>query len=70
MSLLSARASAMGLNAEVSSADGVADADLVICCTGSTEPLFDGSLVQDTAAAYEACSPEISDPALTWGGRS
>ncbi len=52
------RASEMGLMAEVSSVDMVADADLIICCTGSTEPLFDGSLVKDTAVVVAIGSHE------------
>lgn len=56
--LLSARASEMGLNADVSSAEAVADADLIICCTGSAEPLFDGSLIQDTAVVVAIGSHE------------
>jgi ornithine cyclodeaminase/alanine dehydrogenase-like protein (mu-crystallin family) len=56
--LLSARASEIGLNAEVSSAEAVADADLIICCTGSAEPLFDGSLIQDTAVVVAIGSHE------------
>jgi len=56
--LLSARASEIGLNAEVSGADAVADADLIICCTGSTEPLFEGSLIHDTAVVVAIGSHE------------
>lgn len=56
--LLSARASEIGLNAEVSSAEAVSDADLIICCTGSAEPLFDGSLIQDTAVVVAIGSHE------------
>jgi ornithine cyclodeaminase/alanine dehydrogenase-like protein (mu-crystallin family) len=68
--LLSARASEIGLNAEVSSADAVADADLVICCTGSREPLFDGSLIQDTAVvvaigSHEPESRELDDALMS-----
>jgi ornithine cyclodeaminase/alanine dehydrogenase-like protein (mu-crystallin family) len=68
--LLSARASAIGLNAEVSSVDKVADADLIICCTGSTEPLFDGSLIQDTAVvvaigSHEPESRELDDTLMS-----
>lgn len=68
--LLSTRASAMGLNAEVSSVDKVADADLILCCTGSTEPLFGGSLIQDAAVvvaigSHEAESRELDDTLMS-----
>jgi ornithine cyclodeaminase/alanine dehydrogenase-like protein (mu-crystallin family) len=68
--LLSARASEIGLNAVVSSADAVADADLIVCCTGSTEPLFDGSLIQDTAVvvaigSHEPESRELDDALMS-----
>ena len=55
---LSASAAALGLNAEVSSGDKVADADLIVCCTGSSGPLFDGSLVRDTAVVVAIGSHE------------
>ena len=44
---LAEQASAMGLKADVASADAVADADIVCTCTTATEPLFDGSLLPD-----------------------
>lgn len=56
--LLTTRAAALGLNAEVTDADKVADADLIVCCTGSAEPLFDGSLVKDSAVVVAIGSHE------------
>lgn len=47
--VMAARASAMGLTSKVCSAEEVPEADLIICCTSSAEPLFDGSRVKDTA---------------------
>ncbi|MDH6130881.1 ornithine cyclodeaminase/alanine dehydrogenase-like protein (mu-crystallin family) [Kitasatospora sp. MAA4] len=38
-----------GLVAAVGTPDAVAGADLVVCCTTSAEPLFDGALVPDRA---------------------
>ncbi|TQF06234.1 ornithine cyclodeaminase family protein [Kitasatospora acidiphila] len=40
----------LGLVAVRGTPDAVADADLVVCCTTATEPLFDGALVPDHAA--------------------
>lgn len=70
---LAERASAMGLNADVSSVDKVADADLVICCTGSSEPLFDGSRVKDKAVvvaigSHEPEKRELDDALLSRAG--
>jgi ornithine cyclodeaminase/alanine dehydrogenase-like protein (mu-crystallin family) len=44
---LAEQASAMGLKADVASAEAVADADIVCTCTTATEPLFEGSLLPD-----------------------
>lgn len=46
--------------ASVADVSAVADADLVVCCTASAEPLFDGGLVQDSAVviAMGSHSPE------------
>lgn len=40
----------MGVDSSVAGPDVVSTADLVLCCTSSSEPLFDGNLVQDHAA--------------------
>ncbi len=47
---LVAYAEARGLTADAGAPDAVAAADLVVCCTTSAEPLFDGALVPDHAA--------------------
>ncbi|MEZ0023086.1 ornithine cyclodeaminase/alanine dehydrogenase-like protein (mu-crystallin family) [Kitasatospora sp. MAP12-15] len=47
---LAAYARSCGLAAEVGGPDAVAGADLVVCCTTSAEPLFDGRLLPDHAA--------------------
>jgi ornithine cyclodeaminase/alanine dehydrogenase-like protein (mu-crystallin family) len=44
---LAEQASAMGLKADVASADAVAESDIVCTCTTATEPLFDGSLLRE-----------------------
>lgn len=67
---LASRASAMGMAAEVSGTGHVAAADLIICCTGSSEPLFDGSLVKDTAVvvaigSHEPESRELDDALMS-----
>ncbi|GAA1218798.1 hypothetical protein GCM10009665_06000 [Kitasatospora nipponensis] len=43
-------ARALGLDAVAGGPQAVATADLVVCCTTSAEPLFDGALVPDHAA--------------------
>lgn len=68
--LLADRASAMGLNAEACDNDKVTDADLIICCTGSAEPLFDGLLVKGTAVvvaigSHEPESRELDDALMS-----
>lgn len=70
---LAERASEIGLNAAVSSVDKVADADLVICCTGSAEPLFDGSHVLDKAVvvaigSHEPERRELDDALMSRAG--
>ncbi|TWG00948.1 ornithine cyclodeaminase family protein [Kitasatospora viridis] len=40
----------LGLAAAAGAPEAVAEADLVVCCTTATEPLFDGALVPDHAA--------------------
>lgn len=63
---LSARAAGLGLKSKVCSTEEVANADLIICCTGSAEPLFDGSHVKDTAVviaigSHEPARRELDD---------
>ncbi|NMR29132.1 ornithine cyclodeaminase family protein [Crystallibacter degradans] len=64
---LAARASAeLGLAARAADASAVAAADLVICCTAADQPLFDGTLVSDSAVvvamgAHEPTSRELDD---------
>jgi ornithine cyclodeaminase len=60
------RAAEIGLNAVVCGADAVQEADLVICCTSSSVPLFDGSQVKDTAiviaiGSHEPGNRELDD---------
>lgn len=60
------RAAEIGLNAVVCGADAVQEADLVICCTSSSAPLFDGSRVKDTAiviaiGSHEPGNRELDD---------
>ena len=45
-----ARCRAIGVPASTGTPDAVGVADLVLCCTTSATPLFDGSLVPETAA--------------------
>jgi ornithine cyclodeaminase len=47
---LQAHAAALGLDAVQGGPGAVAQADLVVCCTTASEPLFDGALVADHAA--------------------
>ena len=63
---LVARACDTGLDTSVAGADDVAGADLVVCCTGAAEPLFDGSHVKETAVvvaigSHEPDSRELDD---------
>ncbi|MFE2725924.1 ornithine cyclodeaminase family protein [Kitasatospora sp. NPDC059327] len=48
----------LGLAASVGTADAVAEADLVVCCTTARTPLFDGALVPDHAAVAAVGSHE------------
>jgi len=50
----------MGVESTVASSEVVAQADLILCCTSSSEPLFDGDLVQNHAmiAAIGSHDPE------------
>ncbi|TFB49883.1 ornithine cyclodeaminase family protein [Cryobacterium tagatosivorans] len=47
---LAARVRGLGLEVRVGDAGAVARADIILCCTAAAEPLFDGSLVPDSAA--------------------
>jgi ornithine cyclodeaminase len=47
---LVAYAERLGLAAAAGTPKAVADADVVVCCTTASEPLFDGALVPDHAA--------------------
>lgn len=49
---------ANGLQADVTSAGAVAEADLVACCTTAREPLFDGRMLSDTAVVVACGSHE------------
>ena len=69
---LAERASAMGLKADVASADAVADADIVCTCTTATEPLFDGSLLPDgvhinAIGAHRAHATELDSETIRRG---
>ncbi|WP_241977218.1 ornithine cyclodeaminase family protein [Cryobacterium sp. Sr8] len=46
---LAALVRGLGLEARISDAEAVALADIILCCTAASEPLFDGSLVPDSA---------------------
>ncbi|MFF1830635.1 ornithine cyclodeaminase family protein [Paenarthrobacter sp. NPDC058040] len=64
--VLAARASAIGIEAEVATTDQVSEADIIICCTASANPLFDGSLVRETSVvvsmgSHEPESRELDD---------
>lgn len=67
---LAARASALGLSAAVASDHQVADADLIVCCTGSSTPLFAGSTVKEDAVvvaigSHEPDKRELDDALLS-----
>lgn len=69
---LAEQASAMGLKADVASADAVADADIVCTCTTATEPLFDGSLLPDgvhinAIGAHRAHTTELDSGTIRRG---
>jgi ornithine cyclodeaminase/alanine dehydrogenase-like protein (mu-crystallin family) len=40
---------ASGIDAEVGTVEAIRDADVIVCATTATQPLFDGALVPDTA---------------------
>ncbi|TDW30867.1 ornithine cyclodeaminase [Cryobacterium psychrophilum] len=57
---------AEGFTASAGSADDVADAQIVVCCTSASEPLFDGALVRDDAVvvamgSHDPASRETDD---------
>lgn len=59
----------LGLAGAVGSVHDVAQADLIVCCTASVEPLFDGTAVSDHAVvvamgAHEPTSRELDDGLL------
>jgi ornithine cyclodeaminase len=63
---LAARAVAMGLEGRVGDASSVAGADIVCTCTTSTEPLFDGELLQpgthvNAIGAFQPHAREVDD---------
>jgi len=67
---LAVRACDMGLDTSAAGADDVADADIIVCCTGAAEPLFDGSLVKETAVvvaigSHEPDSRELDDTLMS-----
>ncbi|MFE4633220.1 ornithine cyclodeaminase family protein [Streptomyces sp. NPDC056773] len=55
---LAAHARGLGVPARPGAAEEVADADLVICCTTSREPLFDGRLIAPGATVVAVGSHE------------
>ncbi|HET7690855.1 MAG TPA: ornithine cyclodeaminase family protein [Nocardioidaceae bacterium] len=62
----------LGISASPATADAVADADLVACCTTSRAPLFDGSLLKPEATvvaigAYEPDARELDDTTMARG---
>lgn len=64
--VLAERSSKLGIEAVVANTGQVSEADLIICCTASPEPLFDGSLVKDSAlvvaiGSHEPESRELDD---------
>lgn len=59
----------LGLDGAVGAASDVSRADLIVCCTASAEPLFDGNLVSEHAVvvamgAHEPTSRELDDVLL------
>ncbi|MEU8270332.1 ornithine cyclodeaminase family protein [Sphaerisporangium sp. NPDC049002] len=55
---LAAHCSTLGLTATVGTAEGVAGADVIVCCTSAREPLFPGALVADGALVVAVGSHE------------
>lgn len=67
---LAARSQGMGLDASVVGEGAVADADIIVCCTAATQPLFDGSLVKKNAVvvaigSHEPGSRELDDALMS-----
>ena len=59
----------LGIQSRVGTAQEISEADLIVCCTASTDPLFDGSLVSDQAivvamGAHDPASRELDDSLL------
>ncbi|MEU6823476.1 ornithine cyclodeaminase family protein [Streptomyces atriruber] len=67
-----ARCRAVGLSASAATADAVARADVVCCCTTAREPLFDGSLLPDHAmvAAVGSHEPDAREVDAALVGRA
>lgn len=58
-----------GLDAASAAPRAAADADLVVCCTSSQQPLFDGAILRDDAVvvavgAHTTTARELDDTAL------
>lgn len=53
-----AHACRLGLTARAGAAEDVRDADVVVCATSASEPLFDGALVRDSACVVAMGSHE------------
>ncbi len=67
---LAARAAAKGIKATVGTSESTAKADLIVCCTGSSTPLFDGASVKDNAVviaigSHEPNSRELDDTLMS-----
>lgn len=65
-----AAAAPSGVPVEGGDAESVRDADLVVCCTSATEPIFDGHLLRDDAAvvamgSHEPHAREVDDAVVT-----
>ncbi|MGW0122030.1 ornithine cyclodeaminase family protein [Streptomyces sp. NPDC003327] len=60
---LAAHARSLGVPARTGTADEVAEADLVVCCTSSRAPLFDGALVATgaTVVAVGSHEPDVRE---------
>lgn len=62
----------LGIGSTVEGPEVVSEADVILCCTSSSEPLFDGSLVQDHAvvAAIGSHEPQSREVDTTLVRRS
>ncbi|MEU5682543.1 ornithine cyclodeaminase [Streptomyces venezuelae] len=67
-----ARCRALGLSASAATADAVAHADVVCCCTTAREPLFDSTLLPDhaTVAAVGSHEPDAREVDARLVGRA